>query len=205
MQTNNTTSNNNVTIDVQATEVHVITLDLEMCDARNAVAEGHAGVGSVERNYAIRMNNFFVSSDYAWFTYSSGEMKKSPEGKELFKEKKAFYASLTAKGHKNPATVWARITQQYALEDAEKRSLFGFQPVQKAPEGQLDEEGNEVESEEKVQQRTTKSPDVRNMEDLISLYKFNRRQESLSDKLNVVQTHLVAALAAMGIDVSTVE
>lgn len=212
--TKQTKANNNVIIDVvmtesnqdnsttQTSEAKRITLAETVSGARTDVASGYAAIGSAERNYAILLNTFFSNTGIVWFTLSNAQMKLTPEGKELAVEKKAFYADLKAKKHSNPATVWQRITQQYAVDDAQARSLFGFEPIQKAPEGHVGEEG---EGEAKPKQRATRSPELRNIEELTALFKFNRSQESLTDKLNTVQTHIVAALAAMGIDVGSIE
>ena len=41
---------------------------------------------------------------------------------------------------------------------------------------------------------------TRNIEELVALYKFNARQESLNDKVKQAQVHIVQALKALGVN-----
>ncbi len=46
---------------------------------------------------------------------------------------------------------------------------------------------------------------LRNVEELTALWKFNEKQADLPAKIADAQKHIVAALAALGIDVRTIK
>jgi len=67
-------------------------------------------------------------------------------------------------------------------------------------------EVSETESEtESENAKHNRSPELRNLEELVTLYKFNRRQESLSAKLTKVQGFISSALIEMGVDLNMIE
>ena len=53
--------------------------------------------------------------------------------------------------------------------------------------------------------RHTRSLGLRLIEDLTALYKATKRAESLSNKEQQAQTHIVSALGALGVDVATLK
>jgi hypothetical protein len=66
------------------------------------------------------------------------------------------------------------------------------------------EEGADGEVAEGGDAKHNRSPELRNLEELTTLYKFNRRQESLSPKLAKVQQKISEALAEMGVDIGMI-
>ena len=148
--------------------------------ARNEVAEKSGLTASSERNYALVLNESFVTE---WFTFEANDV--SDAGKLVKAEKELFYKALHAAHHNgkhpNPSTVWARV-RKYANE-----AHFGV-----APEG----EGGAKHG---------KSVDLRITDGLVPLYKFLKRQDALNDKQNQVLTYVASALTAFGMDLALIE
>jgi hypothetical protein len=49
-----------------------------------------------------------------------------------------------------------------------------------------------------------RDPITRNVEELIALYKFNARQDSLPEKVRNAQTYIASALGALGVDLNMI-
>jgi hypothetical protein len=149
--------------------------------ARNEVAEKSGASASSERNYALTLNDSFVPD---WFSYEANDL--TDDGKQVKAEKELFYKALHAAHHNgkhpNPSTVWARV-RKYGSE-----AFFG---IDDAPTESGAKHG--------------KSPDVRIVDTLVPLYKFLKRQDSLSDKQSQVLTHVSSALTAFGMDLSMID
>lgn len=151
--------------------------------ARNNAAEKNGETASAERNYAVTLNGNFIPD---WFAYEANDI--SDEGKIVKAEKEKFYAALHKSHHKgkhpNPSTVWARVRK------------YG----NKAHYGTEDTEDTETGA------KHGKSPDVRIIDDLVPLYKFLKRQDSLSDKQSLVLLRVGQALSdGMGMDLNMIE
>jgi hypothetical protein len=147
--------------------------------ARNNAAEKNGATASAERNYATTMNENFIPD---WFSYEATDV--SDEGKIVKAEKEKFYKALHEahhnKKHPNPSTVWARVR--------------GF--------GNVAQHG----VEESTGAKHGKSPDLRITDDLVPLYKFLKRQDSLSDKQSIVLMYVGSALSeGMGMDLNLIE
>ena len=153
---------------------------------RSDVAEAGVRQYGAERRYAIALCEALPEQ---WFKVEHND--KSESAKPVHAEKEALYKVLKAAKHTNPSTVWARV-RKYAFE-------------YKNPKPET-AEGETAEGEgESVGARHTRSLDLRLVEDLSTLWKACKRQESLSDKQRQAMTHIGSALVAMGIDLSTIE
>jgi hypothetical protein len=147
--------------------------------ARSNAAEKNGATASAERNYAVTLNENFVAD---WFSYEANDV--SDMGKIVKAEKELFYKALHEshhnKKHPNPSTVWARV-RKYGNE-----AQYGVEESTGAKHG--------------------KSPDLRITDDLVPLYKFLKRQDSLSDKQSIVLMYVGSALSeGMGMDLSLIE
>lgn len=153
---------------------------------RLAVADAVVRAYGAEREYSVALNATFPSFD--WFSVEASDT--SDEAKPVHAEKRALYEVLKAARHSNPSTVWARI-RKYGREERHGK-----------PEAEAGAEGGEGASEG----AGNKPRDVvtRNVEELINLYKFNKRQESLPVKVSEAQKFIASALMALGVDLSMV-
>jgi hypothetical protein len=150
---------------------------------RKGVADAVVRAYGAERDYAIALNAMF-SAD--WFTVEASDTSEA--AKPVHAEKKALYTELKAAKHSNPSTVWARI-RKYGKEER-----YG------KPEATEGAEGEGAEGEGEGAGNTPRDAMTRNIEELVALYKFNSRQESLNDKVKQAQVHIVQALKALGVN-----
>jgi hypothetical protein len=111
--------------------------------------------------------------------------------KQLRLRKTLLYTALKAAEHTNPSTVWARI-RKYGAEDRYPADTEG-----EGAEGAEGAEGDDGGTQRDV---TT-----RNVEELIKLYKFNSKQDSLPAKVRQANDAIVMALKCLGVDVSMVK
>ena len=114
---------------------------------------------------------------FDWFMVEANDV--SDDAKTVKVEKTLLYTALKAAEHTNPSTVWARI-RKYGAEDR--------YPA-------------ETEGEGSTQRDVT----TRNVEELIKLYKFNSKQDSLPAKVREANDAIVMALKCLGVDVSMVK
>ena len=162
---------------------------LSLDTLRKGVAEAVKRGYGAERAYAQALNLAFGSFD--WFNVEATDTTES--AKPVHAEKKALYAELKAVAHTNPSTIWARIRKYGAEEKYGK------------PEGASGEgEGGEGEGEGGAG-NSPRDPITRNVEELIALYKFNARQESLPEKIRQAQVHIASALGVLGVDLSLIK
>jgi len=156
---------------------------------RQGVADGLTRAYGAEREYAKGLNS---TMDSGWYNVEAADV--SDLAKLVHAEKKALFDVLKAANHSNPSTVWARVRKTAAeLVKAELAAESGDAP-----------DGGEGE-EESGGAKHTRSAMLRNVEELSSLYKFNKRQESLDAKVTAAQGFIASALMALGIDLSQVE
>jgi hypothetical protein len=146
---------------------------------RIGVAEAVKRAYGAERAYAKGLNQIFA---FDWFVFEASDT--SDDAKTVKVEKTLLYTELKAAEHTNPSTVWARI-RKYGAEDRY---------------GKPEDEG-EGEGEGSTQRDVT----TRNVEELIDLYKFNKRQDSLPEKVRQANDAIVIALKCLGVDVSMVK
>jgi len=148
-------------------------------EARDKAVKANGATASSERNYATTLNANFVPD---WFTFEANDV--SDMGKIVKAEKEKLYKGLHESHHNgkhpNPSTVWARV-RKYGNE-----AQYGVEETTGAKHG--------------------KSPDLRITDDLVPLYKFLKRQDSLSDKQSIVLMYVGSALSeGMGMDLSLIE
>ena len=148
--------------------------------ARTECADKSGATASAERNYALALNDGFVTE---WFTFEANDV--SDAGKLVKAEKELFYKALHAahhnKKHPNPSTVWARV-RKYANE-----AHFG------------------VATESEGGAKHGKSVDLRITDSLVPLYKFLKRQDTLNAKQTDVRVYVASALTAFGMDLTLIE
>lgn len=152
---------------------------------RAGVADAVKRAYGAERRYAQALNQLF---SFDWFEIEANDT--SEQAKPVHTEKKALYAALKAIEHKNPSTVWARI-RKYGHEERHGVPVAG--------EGAEGEAGEGAGAGSK-----DRDPVTRNVEELIALYKFNKRQESLPTKVTEAQKCIASALMALGVDLSMI-
>ena len=155
---------------------------------RKGVAEAVKRAYGAERDYAIALNAMF---SFEWFDIEANDTAET--AKPVHAEKKALYGELKAAAHSNPSTVWARI-RKYGREERHGKTEGG------AGEGGAGEGEGEGGAG-----NAPRDPVARNVEELIALYKFNARQESLPAKITEAQKFIASALMALGVDLSLVK
>ena len=163
-------------------------ITINLVELRNNVANGVKVLGSAERKYAVALNDTFMAMWYLCEDSDTSELAKAVKA-----EKTAFYIPLKEAGHKNPSTIMGRV-RKYAKEDAIARGLFGEVAPSKG-EGEGEGEGSGSKD---------RSPMLRNIEELTNLYKFNRKQQTLSAELSKCQDMIVNALLALGVKVDMI-
>jgi hypothetical protein len=160
-------------------------IDSTLAAKRHEVAESQLRQYGAERDYAKTLNDVFK---FNWFEFEASDT--SDEGKVIKTEKKALYAELKAANHTNPSTVWARVKK------------YGEQ--ERFPERFEKSESDTVEGEqgESGKDNANRSPMLRNIEELTTLYKFNMKQENLADKIVKANAHIMKALQELGVQVN---
>jgi hypothetical protein len=163
---------------------------VSLATLRTGVAEGEQRAYGARREYAKHLNTHFT---FDWFEVEHTDT--SAEAKLVHAEKKALFAELKRvhPDHKNPSTVWANV-RKYGRDEK--------YPKPQAAEGEA-AEGEAAEGEGAGNRN--KGPMLRNMDDLLDLYKFNRRQTELPDKVASAHVYIVKALEALGVDLTQVK
>jgi hypothetical protein len=161
---------------------------VSLATLRQGVAESVKRAYGAERAYAVALNAAFA---FDWFDIESRDTSET--AKTVHAERTALFTELKAVKHTNPSTVWARI-RKYAKDEK--------YPKPQAAEGEAAEgEGAEGEGAG----NRNKPPMLRNIDDLVDLYKFNRRQTELPDKVASAQVYIVKALEALGVDLALIK
>jgi hypothetical protein len=156
--------------------------------ARIAVAEGLRGAYGAKVAYASLLNQKWASFD--WFDLKHND--SSDEGKAVRKEKEAFYEVLKGEKHSNPHKIWGDIRGYAHTQRYGKPVVDGEQG-----DGEQGEQGSD-------NAKHNRSPQLRNLEELTALFKFNRRQDSLSEELKQCQAYIAKALEALGVNVTMI-
>lgn len=163
---------------------------VSLATLRTGVAEGEQRAYGARRDYAVALNAAFT---FDWFEVEHTDT--SEEAKLVHAEKKTLFAELKriAPKHKNPSTVWANV-RKYGREEK-------YPKVEGAEGEGAEGEGAEGEGAG----NRNKPPMVRNIDDLLDLYKFNRRQTELPEKVASAQVYIVKALEALGVDLALIK
>lgn len=161
--------------------------EVSLATLRDDVVKGVSRAYGAERDYAKGLNVLFA---FDWFDIEANDT--SDNGKAVKAEKGLLYTGLKAINHTNPSTIWARI-RKYGREEKYGKA-----------EGSEGSEGGAGEGEGGAG-NSPRDPVTRNVEELIALYKFNAKQESLPEKVRQAQVHIASALGALGVDLSLVK
>jgi hypothetical protein len=159
---------------------------VSLATLRQGVAESVKRAYGAERAYAQALN---ASFGFDWFDVEANDT--SAEAKTVHAEKKELFAALKAVEHTNPSTVWARI-RKYGKAEKYPQAAEGEAAEGEAAEGEC--AGNR-----------NKSPMVRNIDDLLALYKFNMRQDGLPPQVASAQVYIVKALESLGVDLALIK
>jgi hypothetical protein len=161
------------------------TIDQLIDNARAKVIGQYESTYGANVEYAQLLNEKW---GFDWFEIKHNDT--SDEGKAVKAEGDRFRKGI--KGwHSNPSVAWKQI------RDHARTDRYGKAVVEGAD--------SEVDAEGSDNAKHNRSPELRNLEELVTLYKFNRRQESLSTKLQKVQSHISSALIEMGVDLNMIE
>ena len=121
----------------------------------------------------------------AWITMPHDQ--KGAEGNAMRGERDALYAALKAAGHTNPSVKWKQI-KGYAAELTADPADAG---------AETDAEGSG--------KKTTRSTQLRLIEDLTALHKHCKsKAKDLTEPQRKAALHIDAALADLGVDLSTI-
>jgi len=154
--------------------------------ARNTVIAQYETSYGANVAYAKLLNKKW--SDFDWFELKHTDT--SDEGKAVKGEGDKFRKGIKD-WHSNPSTAWKQI-REHARTDR-----YG-KPVVPTTEGETTESASSGDA------KHNRSPELRNIEELTVLFKFNRRQESLSDNLKECQKNIIKALESMGVDIGMI-
>jgi hypothetical protein len=156
-----------------------------VANARSKVVAQYESTYGANVTYAQVLNEQW--SGFDWFDLKHNDT--SAEGKAVKAEGDLFRKGIKD-WHSNPSVAWKQI------RDHARADRYGKPVVASEVEGETESEGGANHN---------RSPELRNLEELIVLFKFNRRQESLSPKLQKVQGYISSALIEMGVDLNMIE
>lgn len=162
-----------------------------LSEARNAVASAITSTYGALGRYASLLNTLH-SND--WFEVK--HFDKATEAQPIINEKKAFYLALREANHTNPSVIWARVC---AFGKAEKYGAIDSE------EGEANEEGEINEAQPKVEKAEPRSPMLRNIEELVALWKFNNKNDTLPKALCEVQDLITQALKALNVNIANLD
>jgi hypothetical protein len=161
------------------------TIDQLIDNARAKVIGQYESTYGANVEYAQLLNQKW---GFDWFELKHTDT--SDEGKAVKGEGDRFRKGIKD-WHSNPSTAWKQIRDHARTDRYGKAVVEGSEA-----------EGSEAEGSDNA--KHNRSPELRNMDELIVLFKFNRRQESLSTKLQKVQSHISSALIEMGVDLNMI-
>jgi hypothetical protein len=156
-------------------------------NARAKVIAQYESTYGANVDYAKLLNKKW--SEFDWFELKHTDT--SDEGKAVKAEGDRFRKGIKD-WHSNPSTAWKQI------RDHARTAKYGKEVLASAEGG----EGGEAEGSGDA--KHNRSPELRNIEELTVLFKFNRRQESLSDNLKECQKNIIKALESMGVDIGMI-
>jgi hypothetical protein len=165
-----------------------LNLEQQIDQARNEI------IGSYESNYGANVKYAKLLNQkwgFDWFDLKHND--SSDEGKSVKAEGDKFRKGIKP-WHKNPSVAWGQVRTHG------RTAKYGAPIIEVGAEGAEGEVGAEGSDNAKH----NRSPELRNIEELIVLFKFNRRQVSLSPKLQKVQAHISSALIEMGVDLNMI-
>jgi hypothetical protein len=155
-------------------------------NARAKVMDSYESTYGANVEYAKLLNQKWA---FDWFDLKHND--SSDEGKSVKGEGDRFRKGIK-QWHSNPSVAWKQI------RDHARNDRYPAPPVIEGAEGSV------VEVEGSDNAKHNRSPELRNIEELTVLFKFNRRQESLSSNLADCQRHIIKALESMGVDIGMI-
>ena len=144
-------------------------------ELRNAVGDAVKRQYGATKAYAVALCDFLPAD---WFEVEHNSLRE--EDKPVLAEAKAFRAALKAAGHSNPSVMWTRVRAEG------KAHMHG--PAEESATGP----------------KPQRSFQLRLIEELTALFKAGKREESLSDQQQNAMTGIASALAALGVDISSI-
>ena len=161
-------------------------IDALIENARAKVIAQYESTYGANVEYAKLLNEKW--HDFDWFELKHTDT--SDEGKAVKGEGDRFRKGIKD-WHSNPSTAWKQIrdharTDRYGKPDAEGEGSEG------------ETEGSEGDA------KHNRSPLLRNIEELTVLFKFNRKQEALTEDLRKAQGYIIQALGALNVDVTMI-
>ena len=142
-------------------------------ELREAVGDSVKRQYGAVKAYAIAL--FGVLPD-GWYDIEHTNLTE--EAKPTLAEADKFRETLRKSGHKNPSVVWTRVRAE------------GRAHIEGAPEKEKGASNK-------------RSIQLRLVEDLSSLFRACKREDSLSTQQQQAMTHIASALTAMGVDLSS--
>jgi hypothetical protein len=155
-------------------------------NARAKVMDSYESTYGANVEYAKLLNQKWA---FDWFDLKHND--SSDEGKSVKGEGDRFRKGIK-QWHSNPSVAWKQI------RDHARNDRYPAPPVIEGAEG------SEVVAEGSDNAKHNRTPELRNIEELTVLFKFNRRQESLSPKLADCQRNIIKALESMGVDIGMI-
>ncbi len=142
-------------------------------NARAKVIAQYESTYGANVEYAKLLNENWT---FDWFDLKHND--SSDEGKSVKAEGDRFRKGIKS-WHSNPSVAWKQV------RDHARTARYGAPVIEGA-------EGSEVEGAEGSDNaKHNRSPELRNIEELTVLFKFNRRQESLSSNLADCQRNII--------------
>ena len=170
-----------------------VSVPVDLGNLRLAVAEALESSYGAQRVYGETLNSVLPKF---WFDVEHNMTGETAKTTKI--EKKALYDVLKSTKHSNPSVIWGRIRvygrEAYQLAETVARHAT-MTPEEITAELAATEAAKVAEAGSR-----NKSPKVRNLDELVSLYKFNDRLPvaSLTDDIVEVQKLIVLALKRLG-------
>lgn len=171
---------------------NTINLDQQIDNARAKAIGQYESTYGANVEYASLLNQKW---GFDWFELKHTDT--SDEGKAVKAEGDRFRKGIK-NWHSNPSTAWKQIRGYGKIDRYGKPVVAGAE----GGEGGEGGEGSEAEGSDNA--KHNRSPELRNLEELIVLFKFNRRQESLSEELKQCQAYIAKALESLGVDIGMI-
>ena len=170
-----------------------VSVPVDLGNLRLAVAESLENSYGAQRVYGAHLNTVLPKF---WFDVEHNMTGETAKTTKI--EKKALYDVLKSTKHSNPSVIWGRIRvygrEAYQLAETVARHAT-MTPEEITAELAATEAAKVAEAGSR-----NKSPKVRNLDELVSLYKFNDRLPvaALTDDIVEVQKLIVLALKRLG-------
>lgn len=161
-------------------------LNEEIAIAMDSVVESARGSYGSQVRLASLLNQKY---EFDWFEVKHTDT--SDEGKQVRKDKETLFAKLKSINHSNPSKIWKDVRDYARLERY---------PAPTKAEGET-EQAEQGESGA----NHNRSPMLRTIEELTTLWKFLKRQENLDPKLNGALLHIGNALESLGVKLNMIE